>query len=69
MPIYSYSCHNGHELEQVRKISERDQVRQCPECRDVLMRCEVELPAPSREHYSMKAIMSDGSTLKGHFRR
>jgi putative FmdB family regulatory protein len=32
MPTYVYKCSEGHEVEQVRKIADRDSVEPCPKC-------------------------------------
>lgn len=66
MPIYTYSCKNGHRCEQVRKVSERDHVWRCPQCWAVLQRV-MDLPAPARDAYQTRAIMVNGSTVAGHF--
>ncbi|MCZ2154439.1 MAG: zinc ribbon domain-containing protein [Bryobacterales bacterium] len=34
MPIYEYRClHCGRKFEKIRRVSERDQPAECPECK------------------------------------
>jgi len=32
MPIYDYSCKNGHSFSEMRSIRDRKQTNKCPDC-------------------------------------
>ena len=74
MPIYSFDCADcGEELEIICRWDERDLARIHSEveeesgCGGALVRCGVELPTVGEPSYEPGALMSDGSTVKGHF--
>ena len=38
MPLYVYCCENGHKVEELRSVADRDIVKPCPECGKPLKR-------------------------------
>ena len=42
MAIYEYACPNGHETEELRSVADRNDVRSCEDCNEVLSRKGIE---------------------------
>ncbi len=43
MPIFTYQCDNGHEVDDLRPRSERNEPMPCPECPRLMYRAGIEL--------------------------
>lgn len=70
MPMYTYECpHCGAQAEHIVKYDERDNERCCAveDCPGKLVRAGVERVVLGKPSYQMKAVMSDGTHVSGHF--
>lgn len=74
MPMYTFDCTDcGDEVELVVKYDDRDQSRlhseedEDSDCGGALVRRGVEPFKLGSEPYQMKAILQDGTKVKGHF--
>jgi predicted nucleic acid-binding Zn ribbon protein len=67
MPLYTYKCECGYEEEEIVSYEERDTIYiSCEKCGKKLCR-GIDAPKIGSEPYKMKAVMRDGSHVKGHF--
>ncbi len=67
MSLYEFSCECGNTTEYLVPSSERNTRKfKCPKCRR-LMKREVGRPVLHGEKYQMKAILSSGEKVAGHF--
>lgn len=69
MPIYTYDCTKceARDIESIATYARRDDPLQCAACDAPLKRQGCEVFALGKPAYQMKAIMRDGSKVKGHF--
>lgn len=68
MPLYTYVCECGNEEEHLVLMDSRDSIElDCSRCGKRLKRIVDGAPALHGEKYQMKAVMSDGSHVAGHF--
>jgi putative FmdB family regulatory protein len=67
MPMYTYTCERCHkDTECVVSYDQRDAPIRCA-CGGALRRHGVEPFKTGKPPYQMKAVMSDGSHVAGHF--
>lgn len=68
MPLYDYQCEKcEHVFETMVPLCEVDNARYCAKCGGLLARIVTSPPALHGEGYQMKAILSNGQKVKGHF--
>jgi putative FmdB family regulatory protein len=68
MPYYTYHCVDcEHVCEDLRKWQDRDAPMICSQCQSAMRRQAGEVVSLGKESYQMKAVMADGSHVKGHF--
>jgi len=67
MPLYTFRCECGFSDEYFLQMAKRNTaVLLCEQCGRTLQRV-VDLPVIGKPAYQMKAIMSNGQRVAGHF--
>lgn len=67
MPMYEYGCGAcGGKVEDITAFEKRDALRKCPACGEVMSRL-VTAPKIGKPGYQMKAVLTNGQHVKGHF--
>jgi putative FmdB family regulatory protein len=69
MPIYDYVCSACETKEERRVAGKARDDQWCATCASPLLREEISTTQPPKvdARYQMKAVMSDGSHVPGHF--
>lgn len=68
MPLYAFTCECGYEDDFFLEVDSRNERLKCPKCQEVMRRV-LTAPKYHGEPYQMRAILSDGSRVAGHFGR
>lgn len=68
MPLYTFICECGFSEEILTAIAQRDLVSvRCSNCNDLMKRVIDGAPVYHGEPYQMKAVLANGTKVRGHF--